>query len=69
VIKFFRTALLHAIALLSIQAAAPFVPGVSAGAIPAAASPAKKKEKFKKLKIKKEKVLKGRHGKHSHKPA
>jgi len=64
--KLCRTAILFAIALLSIQATTAFVPSVSAGAIPAAASPAKKKNKVKK---KKQKVLKSRHNKHSRRPA
>jgi hypothetical protein len=70
--KICRTALLSAIALLSIQAATLFVPSVHAGAVPAAASPAKKKNKFKtnKFKIKRnKKILKGHHGKHDRKPA
>jgi len=64
--KLCRTALLSAIALLSIQPATLFVLNASAAAVPAAASPAKKKNKHK---SKKQKVLKGRHGKHNRKPA
>ncbi len=65
--KLCRTALLSALAMLSIQPATLFVPRVYAGAVPAAASPAKKKNKVKKTK--KQKILKGRHGKHNRKPA
>jgi hypothetical protein len=64
--KLCRTALLSAIALLSIQSAALFVPNASARAVPAAASPAKKKNKHK---TRKQKVLKGRHSKHTRRPA
>jgi len=64
--KLCRTALLSAIALLSIQPATLFVPSLLAAAASSAASPAKKKSKHKN---KKQKILKGRHGKHSRKPA
>jgi hypothetical protein len=64
--KLCRTALLSAIALLSLQGATPFLPSASAGAVPAAASKAKKKPKYKN---RKQKVLKGRHGKHNRRPA
>jgi hypothetical protein len=64
--KLCRTALLSAIALLSIQQAPFFVPGVSATATPAPASKAKKKYK---PKFRKQKILKGRHGKHARRPA
>jgi hypothetical protein len=64
--KLFRAALLSVIAILSIQPAILFVPGVYAGAVPAAASPAKKKNKYK---VKKQKILKGRHSKHRARPA
>ncbi len=66
---FWRTALLSAMTILSIQPAVLFVPSVYAGAVPAAASHAKKKNKLKKLKMKKQKILKGRHVNHKHKPA
>jgi hypothetical protein len=64
--KLCRTALLSAIALLSVLPATLFVLSEYAGAIPATASPAKKKNKVKK---RKQKILKGRRGKHSRKPA
>jgi hypothetical protein len=64
--KLCRTALLSAIAWLSIQPAILFVPTVSAAEVPAAASKVKKKTKYKN---KKQKILKGRHGKHSRRPA
>ena len=64
--KLCRTALLSTMALLSIQPATLFDPGASAAAAPSAASAAKKKSKHKN---KKQKILKGRHGKHSRKPA
>jgi hypothetical protein len=69
--KLFRTMLLSVMAMLSIQPATLFVPRVYAGAVPAAASPAKKKNQYKKkqYKTEKQKILKGRHGKHSRKPA
>jgi hypothetical protein len=61
-----RTALLSAIAWLSIQPAILFVPRVAAEAVPAAASKSKKKTKHKNTK---KMILKGRHGKHSRRPA
>jgi hypothetical protein len=64
--KLCRTALLSAIALLCIQPATLFVPSASAGALPAATSQVKKKNKHKN---RKQKVLKGRHSKHTRKPA
>ncbi len=67
--NFYRTALLSALALFSVQTATFFVPSALAGAVPASASPAKKKNKFKNKKLKKQKVLKGHHHKHSGKPA
>jgi hypothetical protein len=67
VIKHFRTAILAAVVLVSLPATILFVPGVSAGPIPAAASTSKKKNKVRKSK--KQKVLKGHHVKHSPKPA
>jgi hypothetical protein len=66
--KLCRTALLSVIPLLSIQPATLFIPGVSAGAAPAAAQQPKKKNKSK-HKNRKQKILKGRHSKHSRKPA
>jgi hypothetical protein len=61
-----RTALLSAMAWLSIQPAILFVPRVAAAAVPAAASKSKKKTKHRNTK---QKILKGRHGKHSQRPA
>jgi len=65
--KHFRAALLTALAMLSLQPAALFVPRLYAGAVPAAGSPAKKKVKSKKTK--KQKILKGHHEKHKRRPA
>ncbi len=70
--KLFRTAILSAIALLSIQPTTLFVSSVYAGAAPAAASRANKKNKFKTKKYntrRTKKILQGRHGKHNRKPA
>jgi len=67
VIKLFRAAILSGVALLSIPTTILFVPGVSAGAIPAASPTAKKKNKVRKAK--KRKVLKGHRVKHTPKPA
>jgi hypothetical protein len=64
--KLYRTALLSAIAWLSIQPATLFVPRVSAAAAPAAASQAKRKNKHKN---RKQKILKGRRSQHSRRPA
>jgi len=61
-----RTALLSAIAWITIQPAILFVPRVSAAAVPAPASKSKKKTKHKNTK---KMILKGRHGKHSRRPA
>ena len=66
-IKLCRAAILSAVALLSLQTTLLFVPGVSAGAVPAAASSAKKKNKVRKTK--KQKILKGHRVKHSRRPA
>jgi hypothetical protein len=64
--KLCRTTILSFLATLSIQPATLFVPRVYAGSVPTAASPTKKKSKYK---MKKQKILKGRHGRHSRKPA
>jgi hypothetical protein len=61
-----RAALLCAIALLSIPSTTLLVPSASAAAAPADSSKPKKKSKHKN---KKQKILKGRHSKHSRKPA
>ena len=66
-IKFFRAAILSAVALLALQTTLLFVPGVSAGPVPASASSAKKKNKVRKAK--KQKILKGHRVKHSRRPA
>jgi len=61
-----RTALLSAIAWITIQPAILFVPRVSAAAVAAPASKSKKKTKHKNTK---KMILKGRHGKNSRRPA
>lgn len=68
--KLCRTAILFAIALLSIPPAALFVPGAFAAALPSGGPQAKKKSKNKnKRKDRKQKILKGRHSQHSRRPA
>jgi len=64
--KFSRTALLFALALFSNESAALFVPNASAAAIPPAAQQTTKKPK---RRNRKKKILKGRHGKHTRRPA
>jgi hypothetical protein len=72
--KLFRTAILSAMTLLSIQPATLFVRSTNAAAVPKDGSNNKKrkKSKFKPAKFKprrKEKFLKGHHGKHKARPA